>query len=63
MTTATATISPTDYRWYDSHSDEALATIIERYTAQSAAMAGHPMADEAMAIANAAWEQQVRRGL
>jgi hypothetical protein len=60
----TNTISPTNPAWYANHSDADLDTIIERYTAQSAAihMNGAPeLAMEAMAIANAAWAAKVER--
>lgn len=57
------TISPNQQSWYEGHTDDALAAVVETYTARSLAMAGHPLADEAMQIATAAWAEQTRRAV
>lgn len=66
MTNTAATISPTDHGYYVDHSVAALKDIVERYTANSLWTADnfgadHPMAVEALAIANTAWAELVSR--
>jgi len=66
MVTTPALISPTDVEFYADHTDEALTSIVAKYTADSAYIAqfsgvGHPLSIEALAIANAAWGALVTR--
>lgn len=57
--------TPTESSFFLNHSDEALAKIIAKQTADAAYMArtAPALAANAMAIANAAWEEQTRRNL
>ena len=66
--TATATrktITLTDQAWWVRHSDTDLRSIADRYTADSLFMSttAPALADEAMAIANAAWAELTSRGV
>lgn len=67
MTNTAATISTTDLAYYADHTTAALKDIAERYAANGAFTAqnfgaDHPMAVEALKIANTAWAELVRRG-
>lgn len=54
---------PTERSYYVGHATIALQSIVDRYTADSAAMLAHApsLAEEALAIANAAWSELARR--
>jgi hypothetical protein len=56
---------PTDSNFFASHTDAALTSIVSRYTAQAAAMVttAPELATEAIALANNAWAEQVRRSV
>ena len=57
MTNRTATTSLTDPSYWQNVSDELLAIVVDKYTADSLFMAhtAPALSDEAMAIANTAW--------
>lgn len=60
-----STTSPTDIRYFANHDSDTLRRIVERYTADSFAMAangGDLVAADAMGIANNAWFELALRG-
>lgn len=56
--------SPSDTSYYANHTTEALRKIVDRYSADSAAMmtSSPALSADAMSIANAAWFELFNRG-